>query len=198
MMILVYITQKRNVQIGKERKLMKKTPNIRKMIITAMCIALCVVLPMAVHAIPNAGSIFSPMHIPVLLCALICGWHYGLFCGLAGPFLASLITGMPPMAYLPSMLVELAVYGLVTGLMIQVIRTKKIYVNLYASLIIGMIVGRLVAGLAQAAVFSGGGYTMTMWVTSYFITAWPAIVIQLAVLPTLVYALQKARLISIG
>lgn len=38
-----------------------------------MCAALCVVLPMAFHAIPNAGSIFLPMHIPVLLCGFLCG-----------------------------------------------------------------------------------------------------------------------------
>ncbi len=176
---------------------MKKTPNIRKMIITAMCIALCVVLPLAFHAIPNAGSILSPMHIPVLLCALICGWNYGFFCGIAGTLLASLITGMPPMAYLPGMMVELAMYGLVTGLMMKLIHTKKIYADLYISLIVGMIVGRIVAGLAQAAIFSGGSYTLAMWASSYFITAWPAIVIQLAILPTIVFALQKARLIEI-
>ena len=27
------------------------------------------------------------MHIPVLLCGLICGWQYGLVCGLLGPAL---------------------------------------------------------------------------------------------------------------
>ena len=43
------------------------------LIIAAMCAALCVLLPMAFHAIPNAGSIFLPMHIPILLCGSLCG-----------------------------------------------------------------------------------------------------------------------------
>ncbi len=168
---------------------------VKKAIITAACIALCVVLPMAFHAIPNAGSIISPMHIPVLLCGLICGWAFGLLCGLAGPLVASLITGMPPMAYLPPMMVELAVYGLLTGILMQWIRTGKIYADLYISLIAAMLVGRVVAGAAKALIFAGGNFTMAMWISSYFVTAWPGIVIQLALIPSIVFALEKAKLI---
>ncbi len=80
---------------------MQTFTTVKKAIITAICIALCVVLPQAFHAIPNAGSIYLPMHIPVLLCGLVCGWPYGLLCGLAGPLLSSLFTGMPAAAYLP-------------------------------------------------------------------------------------------------
>ena len=54
--------------------------NIRNYVFCALCIALCVVLPMAFHAIPNAGQVILPMHIPVLICGLICGWHFGLLC----------------------------------------------------------------------------------------------------------------------
>lgn len=168
---------------------------VKKAIITAACIALCVVLPMAFHAIPNAGSIMSPMHIPVLLCGLICGWAFGLLCGLAGPLVASLITSMPPMAYLPPMMVELAVYGLLTGILMQWIRTGKIYADLYISLIAAMLVGRVVAGAAKALIFAGGNFTMAMWISSYFVTAWPGIVIQLALIPSIVFALEKAKLI---
>ena len=39
----------------------------RKLVSCALCIALGVLLPMAFHVIPNAGSIFLPMHIPVLV-----------------------------------------------------------------------------------------------------------------------------------
>ena len=47
---------------------MKKTFSAKNLAFCALCIALCVVLPMAFHAIANAGPIFLPMHIPVLLC----------------------------------------------------------------------------------------------------------------------------------
>lgn len=176
---------------------MRKRSYVKKIIITAMCIALCVVLPMAFHAIPNAGNIFCPMHIPVLLCGLICGGGYGVICGVAGPLLSSVITGMPPMVYLPSMMAELVVYGLITGIMMKIIHTKKLYVDLYISLIVGMIVGRIIAGILKALIFMPGQYSIAVWATAYFVTAWPAIVIQLVLIPTIIVALEKAKLISV-
>ena len=59
----------------------------KKLVSCALCIALGVLLPMAFHVIPNAGSIFLPMHIPVLICGLFCGWPYGLACGILTPFI---------------------------------------------------------------------------------------------------------------
>lgn len=167
---------------------------VKKSILTAICIALCVVLPQAFHTIPNAGSVYLPMHIPVLLCGLICGAPYGLLCGLAGPALSHLFTGMPPVAMLPSMMVECAVYGLVSGLM-MCIKTKKLYVDLYLSLLSAMVAGRIVSGVAKALIFSAGNYSMAAWTASAFVTGLPGIIIQLALIPTIVFALMKARLI---
>ena len=168
---------------------------IQKEIAAALCIALCVVLPYAFHAIPEGGSIFSPMHIPVLLCGLVCGWQYGLLCGLVGPVLSSLITQMPPLAYLPAMLVELAVYGAVSGLCMRFVHTKKYIADLYISLTVGMLSGRILAGLCKAFLFMPGAFTWKMWVAGYFITAWPGILLHLALVPAVVLALKKARLV---
>lgn len=168
---------------------------IKKSIITAVCVALCVVLPMAFHSIPNAGSIYLPMHIPVLICGLVCGAPFGFICGLLGPALSSLIAGMPPMAYLPSMLVELAVYGGVAGLMMYFVKTGKVYIDLYISLVVAMLLGRVVAGFAKALIFSKGYYTITLWVTGSFVTALPGIIIQLVLIPSIVFALMKSGLI---
>ena len=41
-----------------EEKIMNQMSYVKRSILTAVCIALCVVLPMAFHAIPNAGSIY--------------------------------------------------------------------------------------------------------------------------------------------
>ena len=46
---------------------MKKMSAVKKSIITAVCIALCVVLPQVFHAIPEAGTSYCPMHITVVL-----------------------------------------------------------------------------------------------------------------------------------
>lgn len=168
---------------------------VKKSIITAVCIALCVVLPMAFHAIPNAGSVYLPMHIPVLLCGLICGWQYGLLCGLVGPALSTLFTGMPPVAYLPPMMVEIAVYGTLCGLLMKTVKTKNIYADLYISLIIAMLGGRIIGGVARALIFARGSYSMAIWGTSYFATGLPGIIIQAVLIPSIVFALMKARLI---
>ena len=97
---------------------MKMSP-AKRTVLAALFVALCVVLPIAFHTIPNAGSVFLPMHIPVLLCGMVCGWPYGLLCGLMGPALSSLLTSMPPAAVLPAMMVECAVYGMVSGILLN-------------------------------------------------------------------------------
>lgn len=79
--------------------------------------------------------------------------------------------------------------------MINLIRTRKLYVDLYSSLIIAMIAGRIVAGVAKALIFVPGGYSMTAWITSYFVTCWPGLVMHLILVPMIVLALMKARII---
>ncbi len=135
-----------------------------KLTISGACVALGVVLPIAFHSIPNAGSIFLPMHIPVLLCGLLCGPLYGLLCGILAPLISSFVTGMPPMAILPGMTAELAVYGLISGLLIQKLPVKKPLASIYLSLIAAMVSGRIVSGLLNGLIFrrpvlaSGLGY----------------------------------------
>ena len=170
--------------------------NTKRLILAGLCVALGIVLPVAFHSVANAGSIFLPMHIPVLLCGLICGWPYGLACGVLAPLLSSLITGMPPMAFLPSMLCELAVYGFVSGLLMRYVKTGKLLADLYLSLVGAMLLGRLVLGLLNAVLFHAGEYSVALWTTSAFVTALPGIVIQLAVIPVLVFALKKSNLIT--
>lgn len=168
---------------------------VKKLVFTAACAALCLVLPMAFHTVPNAGSIFLPMHIPVLLCGLICGWPYGLVCGLIGPAISSL-TGMPPLAVLPSMMVECAAYGAVTGLMMKFVRTKHPTVDLYISMVTAMVLGRVIAGLVKALILAPGTPAFA-WVTTSLVTGIPGIAIQLIVMPAIVFALTKAKLIPL-
>ena len=174
---------------------MKKMTSSRRLVMGAFCNALCVVLPLAFHAIPNAGSILLPMHIPVLLCGLVCGWPYGFICGLLGPALSSLLTGMPPAAVLPSMMVECAVYGCVSGLLLLIVHTKSTYADLYISMIGAMLLGRILGGASKALLFAPGSLTVAAWATGYFVTGLPGIIVQLVLIPTLVFALMRAELI---
>lgn len=174
---------------------MRKTTTVKKTVLCAVCAALCVVLPLAFHVIQNAGNIFLPMHIPVLLCGLICGGPFGLLCGVVGPLLSSLLTGMPPMAMLPAMMIELSVYGFVSGLLMRVVRTGKLYPDIYICLLVAMLFGRIAAGVARALIFAPGAYTMAAWATAYFMTGLPGIAIQLVLIPAVYYALIRARIL---
>ena len=172
---------------------MKFSP-VKKLVFTAVCSALCLVLPMAFHSIPNAGQVFLPMHIPVLLCGLICGWPYGGVCGLVGPLLSSVITAMPPAAMLPSMMIECCVYGFASGLLMKYVRTKSAVADLYICLVSAMALGRIVAGLAKAWILTPG-VSPFAWVTTSLVTGIPGIVIQLLLMPMVVFALTRAKLI---
>jgi LytS/YehU family sensor histidine kinase len=143
--------------------------------LAALFIALCVVLPIAFHSVPNAGSIFLPMHIPVLLAGIICGWPLGLTCGILGPILSSLLTGMPPMAYLPSMVCELAVYGLVTGLLINKINTRNKFLDIYVPLMEPCSQAVSLWVCLNALMFRAGNYSMAIWLTIAFVTAIPVL-----------------------
>ena len=168
----------------------------KQLIFSALCVALGVVLPQAFHAVPNAGNVLLPMHIPVLLCGLTCGWSWGLACGALTPLLSHLLTGMPPTAYLPAMLCELAAYGLISGALSRLIRTGRRVADLYVQLIAAMVIGRAVYGAMNALVFRAGAYSMELFLTAAFVTALPGILIQLLLVPGLVLILEKARVLE--
>ena len=178
---------------------MKKMSSVKKASISALCIALCYALPVAFHAFA-LGSTISPIHIPVFICGLICGPAYGAFCGIAGPIISSMLTGMPTITNMISMVPELVVYGLVSGFLMKIIHTRNLIVDIYASMIPAMLLGRIVGGLASASFYSslssGEHYTMALWFTAYFVGTLPGLVLQLLVIPTLIVALSKAKLIS--
>lgn len=175
---------------------MKKMSSVKRATVTALCVALCYVLPVVFHA-TGLGSAFSPMHIPVLLCGLVCGSGYGIFCGIAGPVLSSVLSGMPTVTQLIYFAPELIVYGFVTGLMMKLVRTRKLMVDLYISLAAAMLLGRLAGGIAEALFYLGSGqaFTLAAVAAGYFVTTIPGIICHLIVIPILVTTLMKARLI---
>lgn len=170
--------------------------NTKQLCVCGICIALCYVLPVAFHAV-GLGSTLSPMHIPVLLCGLICGGWYGAVCGLIGPVLSSVLSGMPPMMTLIFMMPELVVYGLVSGVCVSLIRTGKTMVDLYISLAAAMLLGRIIGGVAKALFFLGTGqpFGIAAWVSGYFVTSAPGIVAHLVLIPPLVLVLMGAGVI---
>lgn len=174
---------------------MNEMSKVKKSSICAICIALCCVLPLMLHGVQDAAKVLCPMHLPVFLCGLVCGWRFGLFCGLSGPALSCLLTSMPAAAYLPSMMVELAIYGGVSGLLMQHVRTGSTYADLYISQISAMLLGRVLSGVSKTYIFMSGDYGMEAWIAGSVIESLPGTIIQLILIPTLVFALMRSRLI---
>lgn len=170
--------------------------NTKKMMITALCMALGTVLPMAFHTVPNAGSILLPMHIPTLLCGLATGPVYGLISGVLTPVLSFFVTGMPKVPYLFPMMFELGAYGLISGALSRNMNTRHSVSGLYCTLICAMIAGRFVYGAANALFFQSGSYTFELWLSASFVTAAPGIVLQLLLIPPVVLSLRKSGLIE--
>jgi hypothetical protein len=128
------------------------------------------------------------MHIPVLLIGLICGPLYGAIGGAIIPCLSSLLTGMPatyPM--LPIMSGELITYGIISGYL-----RKKTKLNVYPSMLIAMISGRIIYGIIfNALAFASGGTLKALSVWGAILSGIPGIIIQLALIPLIIIALDK-------
>lgn len=172
----------------------KTTKNLT---LSAMFLAVGMVLPFLTGQIPQIGNMMLPMHIPVLLCGLICGWQYGAVLGFVLPLLRYLVFGMPVL--FPTgiaMAFELMTYGLVIGLMYSLSKWKCI-IALYRALLTAMIAGRLVWAAAQLVLLgiSGGAFTMKMFLAGAFLNAVPGILIQLVLIPTVMAALGKTGMV---
>ena len=170
-----------------------KNDALRKMILSAVLLAVGMVLPMLTMQVKEIGDSLLPMHIPVMLCGLLCGWQYGGFIGLVLPFLRSVTFGMPPIY--PNavwMALELAAYGVAIGLVYSAFKKKNI-LSIYVSLVSAMLLGRVVWGIAKAVLLGVGGkpFTFTMFWVGGFADALPGIILQLVLIPLLVTVLNK-------
>lgn len=171
--------------------------NIQNLVLGALCLALCMVLPFLTGQVPQIGGMLCPMHIPVLLCGFICGPWYGMVIGAFAPILRFAVFGMPPIYPTGiAMCFELAVYGLVSGAIYKLLPKKA--VNIWVSLVTAMLLGRVVWGCVRAVISGVGGaaFTWALFLTEGFVNAIPGIILQFILIPAIVLALRAARLIK--
>ena len=160
----------------------------RKLIHIAMFIALGVMLPIAFHLVGGGGSVFLPMHIPVLIAGLMLGIKGGLATGILTPIVSSITTGMPPIIpMLPIMAVELGVYGIVAGYLYRQCKLPLVW-----SLVGAMLAGRLAAALAVAGLVAVLAVKLKplTYIIGAISSGLPGIVIQLLFIPLLVKKLE--------
>ena len=169
--------------------------NIKKLVLSGVLLALCMVLPLLTGQIPQIGRALSPMHIPVLICGFVCGWKWGLALGLIAPPLRYAIFGMPPI--FPdgvAMMFELAAYGAACGVLYKLLPKKIPYI--YITLISSMLIGRIIWAAARVVLsfVSNTKFAWSLFISGAFINAVPGIILHIVLVPLVVVALKKARL----
>lgn len=170
--------------------------NTKNLVLAAMLLAIGLVLPFFTGQIPQIGSMLLPLHLPVLICGLLCGWQYGAAVGLILPMLRYFMFGMPPLLTAIAMSFELLTYGLVVGLLYSRSRWKCIF-SLYRSLIAAMVAGRVVWGVVRVLMtgVAGEPFTWELFMSGALLTAIPGIILQLVFIPALMVTLDKTGLV---
>lgn len=168
----------------------------RSLTLSGVFLALGIILPFLTANLPQMGSAFLPMHLPVFLCGFVCGWPWGLAVGFFTPLVRSALVGMPPLwPTAVAMAFELAAYGALTGFLYR--KLPGTWPFLYASLIGAMLGGRIVWGLAMAMI-AGAAFGLQAFLAGAFLGAIPGIIIQIVLVPILILALQRAKLMPEG
>ncbi|MBR6771901.1 MAG: ECF transporter S component [Clostridia bacterium] len=170
--------------------------NVKKLVMAAVCLALCWVLPLFTGNNYQLGNMLSLMHIPAILCGFICGGPLGAVVGFLAPISRHFIFSAPPLTTAIAMMFELSVYGLVSGLLYKKLPKKLgwLYVDLTAAILAGRIAGSVakfvIAGVSHTTLGFGEVFTSMM------VTTLPGTAIQLVIIPVIVFALMKAGIFA--
>ncbi len=169
---------------------------LKKLILSAVFLGIGIVLPLLTGQLKEIGDSLLPMHLPVMLCGIICGYKYGFSVGILLPFIRSLSFGMPPLY--PNavwMALELATYGLVIGLLYH--KSKKLRKgHLIFALAISMIAGRIVWGISKAMLLgiAGKPFTIEAFLIGGFVDSILGIILQFIFIPLIVGIYEKTRI----
>lgn len=146
---------------------------------TLLLSGLGVALPRIFHVLvgSSAGATFLPMHIAVLLASLIFGGLSGSIVAGISVLCSFLLTGMPSVARLPYMAIELVIYAALLGLL------NKKY-NSYISLILTIVLGRVL--YAGVLFISSEVFMLNLYGTQVLESVklgMPGLVIQILLVP---------------
>lgn len=152
---------------------------VRAIAFQVLLIAAAVILPVVSHLSGAPVRFLLPMHWPIILAGLVYGWRAGILTGVLAPIVSYFLSGFPLPNILPSMTVELLTYGLVTGLLRELLR-----LNPFFSVAIALVLGRIVFVLS---VLTGNSVT-THYLEYYQAALTPGIIaaiLQIVLLPFL-------------
>ncbi len=169
--------------------------NIKKLTLSAMFLAMGIILPFFTGQVPQIGSMLLPMHIPVFLCGLICGYQYGVPMAIILPLLRSVIFSRPNMfPEAISIACEMATYAFVAGFLYN--RSKWQCIKaLYRCMLATMVAGRVIRGVVQLSLIGLSGNTVSFgaFFTGTIIAGIPGIVLQLIIVPAVMLAIHRTK-----
>ncbi len=154
---------------------------------TILLSGLGVAIPRIFHVLvgSSAGATFLPMHICVLITALTFGAISSTIVAGSSIVFSFLLTGMPSLARLPYMLIELVIYGILLSAF-----NKKF--NSYISLVMTIILGRILySGVLFSAVNILGLSSYGISVMESVRMGIPGIILQLLFVPVLAKIMNK-------
>lgn len=164
---------------------------VKKNMVTAVCISLSVVLELTARIVPDSSGFYGLLHLPVLICALVCGGGHGAVCGLFAPLFSAVAAGTPSVAMLPVCVVECVLLGFTAGAFTKKIKRSALYIGALAA----MVVGRMGGCLVGAFLFADGTAVGIAWGMGYFSAALPGAVVQFVLVPYIMRALEDAGLL---
>ena len=170
---------------------------LRNLVLSGLFMALGIILPFVTGQIPEIGSMLLPMHIPVLLCGMICGSKYGAIIGFITPLLRSWLFIMPPILTAIPMAFELCTYGIVSGYIYSKFANKSIK-EIYLALLSAMISGRIVWGIIRVLMIGlvNIEFSLQLFISGALLSAIPGIVLQLLLIPMIISILNKSGYFS--
>ncbi|MDR0957884.1 MAG: ECF transporter S component [Clostridiales bacterium] len=161
-------------------------------ILTAIVAA--VALPQVFHAVgtisglgAGLGQTFLPMYLPIIAVGFLAGPFAGAVSGALAPLVSFALSGMPTTVLLPFIMVELAVFGLSSGLLYTVKMPTILKV------ISAQLSGRIAFAVAvMASIYLLGNETVgAASILNGIKTALPGYLLQWAIMPLLIFRIEN-------
>ncbi len=162
---------------------------LRSMIVSAMMVALAVVLPMAFHTV-GLGSKFLPMFLPLLLNGFLSSWPWATLAAVIAPWISAVLTGMPPI-YPPVALVMSCEGAVLAGVASVLYRAfhSRVWPALLCAIILSRATSFLLTWLFASKFRLPGGLAAGAMI----LEGLPGVVLQVVLIPIVLKSLHQRK-----
>ena len=119
--------------------------------------------PWLIHLIPVAGASLGPILLPIfyapMLAALMLRLPLAVAVSVVAPIVSQYLTGMPPQAILPSLMIQVACFVVA----LRVLRTLPWVVAVPAAYVVGLVTAAMVSRVVGAAPIDVVGTIEVAW-----------------------------------